>query len=261
VFAGTAPVAGFYLPTTNNLAFTTASTERMRIDSAGNVGIGTTTPNKPLSVYGGDGYVQMLNASTGTGNTDGAFIGVEGGTTALRVVNQENDVISFSTNGLANERMRIDASGRVLVGLTSANTSGANFQVSSGVTFPATQSASSNANTLDDYEEGTWTPAGGSLTNNTTATYTKIGRFVYVNFDVTFPGGGAATQAQISGLPFTSLTPGGGGSIGITGYTTPITLNVERSNTFIVFATFGNAAILYSDLNGLRFIATATYLV
>ena len=37
VFAGTAPVAGFYLPTTNNLAFTTASTERMRIDSSGNV--------------------------------------------------------------------------------------------------------------------------------------------------------------------------------------------------------------------------------
>ena len=42
-FAGTAPVAGFYLPTTNNLAFTTASTERMRIDSAGKVGIGTSS--------------------------------------------------------------------------------------------------------------------------------------------------------------------------------------------------------------------------
>jgi len=43
-FAGTAPVAGFYLPSTNNLAFTTASTERMRIDSSGNVGIGTSSP-------------------------------------------------------------------------------------------------------------------------------------------------------------------------------------------------------------------------
>jgi hypothetical protein len=41
-FAGTAPVAGFYLPQTNNLAFTTASTERMRIDPTGNVSIGST---------------------------------------------------------------------------------------------------------------------------------------------------------------------------------------------------------------------------
>ena len=95
--------------------------EAMRIDSSGRVGIGVTTPAKPLSVYGGDGYIQMLNASTGTATGDGAFIGVEGGTTALRIVNQENDVISFSTNGLANERMRIDNSGNVGIGTTSQN--------------------------------------------------------------------------------------------------------------------------------------------
>jgi hypothetical protein len=55
----------------------------------------------------------------------------------------------------------------------------------SGVTFPATQSASSDANTLDDYEEGNWTPAvavaSGSITANATLTlgkYTKVGRLV-----------------------------------------------------------------------------------
>ena len=54
----------------------------------------------------------------------------------------------------------------------------------SGITFPATQSASSDANTLDDYEEGTWTPAlagegGGSNTfTNKYGYYTKIGRLV-----------------------------------------------------------------------------------
>jgi hypothetical protein len=56
----------------------------------------------------------------------------------------------------------------------------------SGITFPATQSASSDANTLDDYEEGTWTPVitaqTGSLTAYTSSgIYTKVGRTVYIN--------------------------------------------------------------------------------
>lgn len=59
----------------------------------------------------------------------------------------------------------------------------------SGVTFPATQSPSTDPNTLDDYEEGTWTPtvtnsAGVTLTAGVdysvlTAQYTKVGRFVH----------------------------------------------------------------------------------
>ena len=53
-----------------------------------------------------------------------------------------------------------------------------------GITFPATQSASTDANTLDDYEEGTWTPnQGAGLTgtlSSSTGTYTKIGRQVYI---------------------------------------------------------------------------------
>jgi hypothetical protein len=198
--------------TSTALTVKTVGTTAITVDTSQRVGIGTTAPNKPLSVYGGDGYIQMLNASTGTGNTDGAFIGVEGGTTGLRIVNQENDVISFSTNGLANERMRIDASGRVLVGLTSPNTSGANFQVSSGVTFPATQSASSDANTLDDYEEGTWTPAiafGGSSTGVTYQTYsggryTKVGNRVFLTGSIFLTSKGSQTgSASITGCPFT----------------------------------------------------------
>jgi hypothetical protein len=84
-----------------------------------------------------------------------------------------------------------------------------------GVTFPATQSASSDANTLDDYEEGTWTPTlvaiVGSFTSNPTystqtGTYTKIGRFVYCNFRITLSNKGTTTGAPyagIGGFPFT----------------------------------------------------------
>jgi hypothetical protein len=130
-----------------------------------------------------------------------------------------------------------------------------------GITFPATQSASSNANTLDDYEEGTWTPAGGGLTINVAAYYTKVGRLVQATFDVTFPGGGAATQGNITGLPFTVVTPGGGGSIGFTGYGSAITLNIERTTTYFYFATFAGVGVTYANLNGARIIGTLVYSV
>ena len=80
----------------------------------------------------------------------------------------------------------------------------------SGITFPATQSASSDANTLDDYEEGTWTPTlgAGSLTI-TNATYTKIGVQVTLFFTVAFPVQVSALDADLYGLPFVIRANGG----------------------------------------------------
>ena len=80
----------------------------------------------------------------------------------------------------------------------------------SGITFPATQSDSSDANTLDDYEEGTWTPTlgAGSLTI-TNATYTKIGVQVTLFFTATFPVQISALDADLYGLPFVIRANGG----------------------------------------------------
>ena len=83
-----------------------------------------------------------------------------------------------------------------------------------GITFPATQVPSANANTLDDYEEGTWTPvvtaATGSITSYTvqSATYTKIGRSVTVNvqFTITNNGTGGFRIDINNSLPFSTLT-------------------------------------------------------
>jgi hypothetical protein len=82
-----------------------------------------------------------------------------------------------------------------------------------GITFPATQSASSDANTLDDYEEGTWTPSlGGTTTyNSRSGTYTKIGRLVYVYCAVNVNLIGTGSTNTISGLPFSASQRGGGG--------------------------------------------------
>lgn len=83
------------------------------------------------------------------------------------------------------------------------------------IKFPASQNASADANTLDDYEEGTWTPAdvsgaGLSLTS-VSGTYTKIGRLVRASFAVTYPATASTAQAAIN-LPITasSSTSNGG---------------------------------------------------
>jgi hypothetical protein len=88
----------------------------------------------------------------------------------------------------------------------------------SGISFPATQSASSDANTLDDYEEGTWTPAAeGAVTlgtytpNNVVATYTKIGGIVVLNADFGFSAAsGGVAYLVITGLPFPMKSAGVG---------------------------------------------------
>jgi hypothetical protein len=85
-------------------------------------------------------------------------------------------------------------------------------QTGTGITFPATQSASSNANTLDDYEEGTWTPIiKGTSTNPSytasvaSGSYVKIGRMVYTSFIIIVTGVSSQGTGNIymDSLPFT----------------------------------------------------------
>jgi hypothetical protein len=97
-----------------------------------------------------------------------------------------------------------------------------------GIAFPASQSASSDANTLDDYEEGTWTPSmgtgstqPGSLTYvNRGGNYTKIGRYVtawfYMNITVSSSGTGNPYVAP-SSLPFAPASNSLTGSAGSRG--------------------------------------------
>lgn len=109
------------------------------------------------------------------------------------------------------ERMRISADGTIKtsstisVGNATPSTSGA------GITFPATQSASSDANTLDDYEEGTFTPTARGATTAGTTTYTnqygyytKIGRSVTVVILVQWSAMTGTGILTIGGLPFAS---------------------------------------------------------
>jgi hypothetical protein len=82
--------------------------------------------------------------------------------------------------------------------------------VNAGLQFPATQAASSDDNTLDDYEEGSWSPtyqgtSGSGVTYTTqSARYVKIGKHVHITGRLTVSGVGTASgNASIASLPFT----------------------------------------------------------
>jgi hypothetical protein len=98
-----------------------------------------------------------INGATGVSGVDGSAgtPALQGGDTNTGIV-FGTDTVGVSTGGV--QRTTVDSSGRLLVGVGSANANGGILQLTSGITFPATAVAASDANTLDDYEEGTWTP-------------------------------------------------------------------------------------------------------
>lgn len=93
-----------------------------------------------------------------------------------------------------------------------ARMSGSTLTLNGGqIKFPVTQVASSDANTLDDYEEGTWTPvvtpSTGTITSQTcSGNYIKVGRLVTLTFNAQMLTGTMTAVSQITGLPFVIST-------------------------------------------------------
>lgn len=105
------------------------------------------------------------------------------------------------------------------------------------IKFPATQNASANANTLDDYEEGTWTVsdssgAGLTITNNDTAQYTKIGRLVHVQMNVNIQANANGSTTALGGLPFANLASISSLAVGI-GVINPMRMTIPASGSVI----------------------------
>jgi hypothetical protein len=107
-----------YLHTDDAMRFNTAAAERLRIDSSGNVGIGTTDPTVAsghgLAIYDATvPRVQLRNSTSGDTSSDGAGIFMSG--SDLGIENRESSNIIFYNN---TEKMRIDSAGNLLVGTT-----------------------------------------------------------------------------------------------------------------------------------------------
>ena len=244
--------------TTGNLI---SFTQAMTLDASGNLMVGTTSTSSRLQVFATSAAEQLLNQSTASsyarfrilndasnglefiqrGSTAAGGLGLTAsaevlsrGAAPLAIFTDAAQPLVFGTT--ATERARIPAAGgfqfktTISVGDATPSSSGA------GITFPATQSASSDANTLDDYEEGTWTPSiGGTATyTSQTGTYTKIGNVVTIRgiLSILLKGTGSATE--ITGLPFAGNSNRYAGSVSNYGN---LAVNVLFLGTFVQTST------------------------
>jgi hypothetical protein len=229
-----------------NLAFATATTggvltEAMRIDSSGNLLVGTTSTNPYTSttetgavVRGDEGILGASRSAgaslrvnrVGTGGTEngdiaefrsnGTTVGSIGttsnrltigsGDTGLRFVGDADQITpwNISTNAASDN----------LLDLGNTNNRFKDLYLSGGVVFGATGGAVTSK-TLDDYEEGTWTPAytavsGAASYGTQQGSYTKIGNKVMVTGVLQAQRGTLSGTTVISGLPFAVNGNGGG---------------------------------------------------
>jgi hypothetical protein len=153
----------------------------MTIDmsAGGNVGIGTSSPAGVLHANSSGHTKTYITSGTSNdaqinfGDSDDNDIG------GIHYDNAQNSM-KFLTN--TSQRLRIDSDGLKFHGDTAA------------------------ANALNDYEEGTWTPADGSGQGLTIASatgmYTKVGRIVTATAAFTYPSNSDNNYAIIQGLPF-----------------------------------------------------------
>ena len=167
-----------------NVTNTAGSTNFMVVKGDGKVGIGTTSPSSKLTSESA-GATNIVAKST---NGNGGYMNFQGlGSDGTQTFGVNHNGTIFTTSGLA-------------VGGTSA------------------------ANTLDDYEKGTWTPVGTAFTIGTIhqATYHKIGDAVIIQAYVDCSSG-TGSSAWISGLPFSTAH---------NGYATGV-INMTASNSTV----------------------------
>jgi hypothetical protein len=145
ICAGNDVNTGIFAPASDQIGIATNGSERVRIDSTGKVGIGTTAPYSSLDVLDSFQLGASATATNNfhiTANSSGGFAG--------------NLIIWNGNNGAGTERMRIDSSGRVGIGVPSSSDTRLliNGTGSSNATFSLTARNSSSANLLYCRDDG-----------------------------------------------------------------------------------------------------------
>lgn len=235
-------------PGANSVIFQTNSAERMRIDSSGNVGIGTTTPgakldvagakdatnfivSAPLSTVGGGAftnYSELLFKNTAAANSDAAIRAYGNAWSSA------GSVLSFltSNNSAVTERMRLDASGNLGLGVTPSAWAGL-----VALELPAYGHVAA-ANTQLNFAVNAYYNGGYKYKNNGSAT------FFNANTD-SFTWNIAPSGTAGNAISFTqAMTLDASGRLGI-GVTSPTSMLTIGSGTLTAAAA--NTSGLYTD--------------
>jgi len=213
--------------TGSDIKFGINDVEKVRIDSSGNIGIGLTNPTYS-GVFGGSQRVlhisgtaaPSLRIQSSTANQGDLSIqaGNSGADVQISNMATNGDIVFYThPSGSINEAARFTDSGNL------------KFPSGQGIDFSATANGSGTTTSelLDDYEEGSFTPAWGDGSsaysspaptyNTQRGDYTKVGNVVYYDIHIiTTAWNGAGGTLWAHGLPFASRSSGyqqGGGGI------------------------------------------------
>ena len=179
---------------TSSILMLTDNTTAVIIDNNQKVGIGGTPTADELTLFNTEPTLRFTDTDN---NAYAKIISNVGNITISADVGQgqSGSHIQFNIDGTQVANIDVDGTLELAKGQ---------------IQFPATQNSSTDGNTLDDYEEGQWTPSvtfGGNAVGQTGSfigAYVKVGKLVMINCRIGLTAKGSSTgDAKIEGLPFT----------------------------------------------------------
>lgn len=188
-----------------------ADATAITIDSNENVGIGITSPLDILHLNDPDDDC-VINLDTAQANKNSIVKFSDPDAQGRGFIQYNHTTDSLRTHVAGTERTRIHSDGVL--------------SVPAGVALGVAASSNASSNTLDDYEEGTWTPAftgtggaSGQSYSDQSGHYTKIGNKCFCSCNLQLSTKGTISGfVKISGMPFTVASGTAAANAGATTY-------------------------------------------